>query len=81
MRACYCHHLGLRGPIIRVTSPSFQPIEQQIRLLQTRIADQKLGLDRMTVRGFPTQRATDLLNKTSADLQLLRQHPQILRGE
>jgi hypothetical protein len=44
-------------------------------------ADQKLGLDRMTVRGFPTQRATDLLNKTSADLQLLRQHPQILRGE
>jgi hypothetical protein len=48
--------------------------DQPISVLQTRIKDQKAYLDRLTVQGIPTQAATDLLNKLSCDLLLMKRH-------
>ncbi len=47
--------------------------------MRTRIAEHKVGLNGMTVRGFPTQSATDALNKLSAELVLLERRAQLLR--
>jgi hypothetical protein len=53
--------------------------EQEIRRMRARIADHRLGLNRMTVRGFPTQSATDVLNELSAELVVLERRAQLLR--
>lgn len=53
--------------------------EQEIRRMRARIADHKLGLNGMTVRGFPSQSGTDALNKLAADLILLERRAQLLR--
>jgi len=47
--------------------------------MRTRVADHKLGLNGMTVRGFPTQSATDMLNRLCAELTLLERRAQLLR--
>ncbi len=53
--------------------------EQEIRRMRARIAERKLGLNGMTVRGFPSQSATDALNKLHAKLICLERRSQLLR--
>ncbi len=53
--------------------------EQEIRRMRARIADHMLGLNCMTVRGFPSQSATDALNKLHAELICLERRAQLLR--
>ncbi len=47
--------------------------------MRARIADHMLGLNCMTVRGFPSQTATDALNKLHAELICLERRAQLLR--
>jgi ribosome-interacting GTPase 1 len=53
--------------------------EQEIKHMRSRIAVHKAGLNGMTVRGFPTQSTTDLLNKLCTELILLERRTQLLR--
>jgi hypothetical protein len=42
--------------------------EQEIWRIRARTAEHKLSLNGMTVRGFPSQSATDALNKLYTEL-------------
>ena len=53
--------------------------EQAVGRMRARIADHKRGLNGMTVRGFPTQSATDALSNLCVELALLEQRAQLLR--
>jgi hypothetical protein len=53
--------------------------EREIRRMRARIAEHKLSLNGMTVRGSPSQSATDALNKLNAELVDLERRAQLLR--
>ena len=53
--------------------------EQKIQHMRSRIVDHKAGLNGTTVRGFPTQSTTDVLNKLCTELILLERRTQLLR--
>jgi hypothetical protein len=59
--------------------PSRRLVDQEIRGMHRRIANHKRCLDRMTVQGFPSQAATDLLNKMCAELILMEHRAQLSR--
>ena len=54
-------------------------VDHDIPHMQTRIADHRRCLDRMTVQGFPTQSATDLLDEMCTELVLMERRAQLPR--
>jgi hypothetical protein len=52
--------------------PRINEADRPLLQLEARLADQKAYLDRLTVQGAPTQAATDVLNKLSGDLRLMK---------
>jgi hypothetical protein len=80
MSARMCYSLpGAEGGLSMSRHHQIERAAQEIRRMRARIADHRLGLNSMTVRGFPTQSATDVLNKLSAELVLLERSARLLR--
>ena len=53
--------------------------DRDIDRAQARISEQKAGLQRLIVQGFPTQSATDALSRMPADLRLMTQRKLVMR--